>query len=389
MAAHPLRRRLLPHGGVHGNKTGCRVLASTASAARHRRSAGVSDAASPRLARPAETANPASTMGHATCRTPADVAFDATLRVSQRVAAVCRRVCALTSTSRASAPSSATMRWSCRADRRPQRPSHGAGSPRRAAGCRARSVSQHRSRLRVGRQRDGARPLPLAGAHVHGAGALGGGHVVDDARRPRPAAARSRRAARAAPGPGSSRSGGRRAAAGGPRPRPGRGERAPAGRPGPRPAPPRPRHSASATSAARETFTVAGAALATVGRQARRSRAAAGQRRRSPPAGHPLRKPRRRRASPGTGRPARRKDPGAGGHAAGGQPAGELLGHCGRCGRCGRRRRRVGGRRVCRGQAHPRSASSSAPAEASPLTASWALRSAWVGCAGSRCARVS
>src|SRR5664279_190546 len=68
------------------------------------------------------------------------------------------------------------------------------------------------------------------------------------------------------------------------------------------------------------------------------------------------------------------------------QPGGELLG---RCGRCGRRRRRVGDRRVCRGQAHPRSASSSAPAEASPLTASWALRSAWVGCAGSRCARIS
>jgi len=31
----------------------------------------------------------------------------------------------------------------------------------------------------VSQQRDGARPLPLAGPHVHRAGALGGGHVVD------------------------------------------------------------------------------------------------------------------------------------------------------------------------------------------------------------------
>src|SRR5664280_72154 len=59
----------------------------------HRRSAGVSDAASPRLARPAGTANPASTMGHATCRVPADVAFDATLRVMMTVATVPRNMC--------------------------------------------------------------------------------------------------------------------------------------------------------------------------------------------------------------------------------------------------------------------------------------------------------
>jgi hypothetical protein len=295
---------------------------------------------------------------------------------------VSRRVCALTSTSRASAPSSATMRCSCRADRRPRRPSYRAGSPRRAAGCRARSVSQRRSRRRAsvgsGTVRGRSR-LPARTCTAPVRSAVGTSSTSSAAASASRSPVAESSASGARPGPGSSRSDGRRAAAGGPRPRPGRGERAPAGRPEPRPAP-------RATCAARETCTVAGAALATVSRQARRSRAAAvkgvGVRQRVTLYGsRVVVEPAQEPAGPlGVG------GPGAGGHPAGGQPGGELLG---RCGRCGCRRRRVGGRRVCRGQAHPRSASSSAPAEASPLTASWALRSAWVGCAGSRCARVS
>src|SRR5665811_531776 len=89
----PSCRHWLPHRGGEGNATGCRILASGASAARHPRSAGVSDAVPTTPAHHPWTAKPVSTAGHATCRVPPEVALDATLRTTRWVSREWRSWC--------------------------------------------------------------------------------------------------------------------------------------------------------------------------------------------------------------------------------------------------------------------------------------------------------